>query len=507
MRAIPFPLAAALLLSGCGEGAVVPPGTSGESTAPAAAGPARELPSLVLVTADTLRRDHLGCYGYPRPTSPVVDALAEESLVFESVVTPMAVTLPSHMSIFTGLYPSAHGFVSNRDGVDRPYVPEPGRETVAIALRRAGYRTGAFVSAPPVGAYTGIDAGFDVYDDPGNVVRADGPTTAAALAWLEGVGEGPFFLWVHLWSPHEPNEPPEPYASMFAGGAGVEAILDERGVDVDRLTTERVDAHVFSTFFGAPERVRRTARSRDAETERRATAEQLVDLVDRYDACVRIVDDQVARLIEALRAAGRWDRTVFVFTADHGQCLGDRGWLGHGPLFDANVLVPLVVRFPPALGVAPGRLAERASTIDLLPTVLGRFDAPELAEFLRQVEGVDLLAGEREPAVLARGPQTGRNPLDPEAGPEHALLSGEWKLTRRSGRPDRLYDLRRPVPEREDESARHPELAAELGRELDRLLARRPPEPAPGGPEDPDAGARLEALRKLGYADAVPDDE
>src|SRR6185503_18582640 len=169
---------------------------------------------------DTLRREHLGCYGYFRPTSPHIDALARGALVFERALASMASTLPSHLSLLTGLYAHQHGMTSNRRAALVSFKSELGRLSAAEVLRRCGYRTAAFVSAMPLAPTTGIHAGFETYESPtateSSSIRA-GERNEAVLAWLaeHAADPGPLFLWVHYFDPHEPNDPVSPYDTMF----------------------------------------------------------------------------------------------------------------------------------------------------------------------------------------------------------------------------------------------------------------------------------------------------
>ena len=182
--------------------------SSAQEARPDTPSPSADRPNIVLVTIDTLGREHLGCYGYPRPTSPRVDALAGQSVLFENAYAPMATTFPSHVSMLTGLYPHQHGRTSNRAGVLDPFVSAQGRMLVASALSSAGYRTAGFVSSSVLHQGTGIAQGFESYDGPKgrHAKRPARETTSRALAWLATVPAGePFFLWVHLWDVHEPN--------------------------------------------------------------------------------------------------------------------------------------------------------------------------------------------------------------------------------------------------------------------------------------------------------------
>lgn len=497
MRAPGPVLAFAALLCAC-SGEATPPADSPAYPPPPAAGRLAAPPSIVLVTLDTLRRDHLGCYGYFRATTPHLDALAAEALVFERAFAPMASTLPSHLTMLTGLYPHQHGMTSNRRGASTPFTSELGRLSAAQVLSEAGYRTAAFVSAAPLSIRTGIQTGFQHYSArelaPGTSQRA-ADTTDLVLEWLanEPPSDAPLFLWVHYFDPHEPNDPPPRYARRFATDERLKDWLRARGIDPAALAaryahSERVRRHFLRNDLSA---VRE-----DASVPLQVTLDSLAELVNRYDAELAYLDEELGRLFDALRARGLLDSALVVVVADHGQSLGENVWLGHGTITDVNTAVPLILRLPPALGVPPGRVAAQASLVDLMPTLLARFEL-EGSELLRgQFEGEDLLSGHfaRPHALLER---TADELADGEEGRQYALHTGRWKLIHRPSGRDELYDLE-GAGEHVDVLAANAALAGALRAELQALLARRPAllEREQEGEAD---AAHLEELEGLGY--------
>jgi arylsulfatase A-like enzyme/Tfp pilus assembly protein PilF len=278
---------------------------------------ARVRPNVLLVTIDTLRADHLGCYGDGRAATPTLDALAARGVRFATAVVHVPLTTPSHASILTGRTPLRHGVRDNGDFVLPESVP-----TVAEAFAKAGYRTAAFVSGFPLDRRFGLARGFETYDDhlphggdprrSAYVERRADATTGAALRWLDGAAE-PWFAWVHYFDPHAPYEPPAPFAERFA----------------DRP----------------------------------------------YDGEIAFVDAQLGALLRRLEP--RLDHTLVVATADHGESLGEHGEESHGVfLYDATLRVPLIVAGP---GLPRGRLASPvARGIDVAPTLLGRAGLPML---------------------------------------------------------------------------------------------------------------------------------
>jgi arylsulfatase A-like enzyme len=306
-------------------------------------------PDIVFIIVDTLRADHLGCYGYDRPTSPRIDALARRGVQFDAAWAAAPWTLPSVMSMMTSLYPSSHR-VEN-DGLRlADDIP-----TLAMAMRGAGYATAGFVSHVYVSALFGFDRGFEHFDDfglsrPGYRLEAGmepdaDRVTDAALQWLSRAGDRPVFLLVHYFDPHWPYNPPEPMRSLFPSSyAGP---LDAGYDSISRFQDPLVPI----------------------------PADYLEFLVDRYDGEIRFVDAQIGRLIEGMAAARRGAPRWVLITGDHGEEFKDHDSMGHGrQLYQEVVHVPLVLAGTKADGSAAtgagAHVAVPVSGIDLAPTVL-----------------------------------------------------------------------------------------------------------------------------------------
>jgi arylsulfatase A-like enzyme/Tfp pilus assembly protein PilF len=277
-------------------------------------------PNLLLVTIDTLRADHLGVYGARDARTPNLDALAARGVRFAHAQAAIPLTGPSHATILTGLYPPVHGV---RDNI--LYSLDPRHRTLASRLKSLGYRTAAFVGAYPVAADFGFSQGFDSWSEdfkespvPGaGAQRAANEVVSDALGWLQVPGRGPFFAWLHLYDPHAPYDPPEPYRTAFAG----------------RL----------------------------------------------YDGEIAFADAQLGRVFDWLRSSGHEASTVVVVIADHGESLGEHREVTHAVLlYEATLHVPFLVAGP---GVPAGRTVdERVATVDVVPTILkllGVVAAPE----------------------------------------------------------------------------------------------------------------------------------
>jgi len=279
-------------------------------------------PNLLLVTIDTVRADHVGAYGGVGVQTPVLDALAARGVRFAHAETAVPITGPSHATILTGLYPPVHGV---RDNVVFPLSPR--HHTLATRLKAAGYRTAAFVGAYPVAAAFGFRQGFDAWSEnfkesaePGaGAQRPANEVVDDTLGWLARPGDGPFFAWMHLYDPHAPYEPPEPYRTTFAG----------------RL----------------------------------------------YDGEIAFADAQLGRVVEWLRSSGHEKDTVVAVLSDHGESLGEHGEVTHAVLlYEATLHVPFLISGP---GLPAGRMVDaRVTTVDVVPTLLrllGLEIGPDLA--------------------------------------------------------------------------------------------------------------------------------
>jgi arylsulfatase A-like enzyme len=423
-------------------------------------------PHIVLVTADALRADHLSLHGYPRDTSPRIDAFAREATAFSQAISVIPKTAPSFATIFTGRHPEEHGVRSNLAA-----LPDE-LPVLAELLREAGYRTAAFVSNPALAAAKGFSRGFDVYRE----LPAEGGVAAVnreLLAFVQQPWSQPTFVWLHYIDPHGPYEPPAEHEARF--------LNDELARAPDRVPHGYDTSGAGNKVLGAVPRYQQRADGED----------RVAAYVARYDAEIRHVDDAFGAVLDALRGAGLLDTAAVVFTSDHGESLGEHdlyfehGWFA----YDTCLRVPLVIKAP---GQRAGRRSDApVSNLDLLPTLLGLAGgaAPRSS-------GADLL---RDPAPVA--------PILVESSDRypvkfHGARTPRWKYLRRErdGREE-LYDLAADPRETTDVSASQPDARRDLAgfvaasREaLRRAAVARPGEP----PLDP---ATLEQLRRLGYVE------
>jgi len=429
-------------------------------------------PDFVLITIDTLRADHLGAYGYGRNTSPNIDALASQALLVETVLAPMPMTLPSHVSLLTSSLPARHGVLSNFRYLKIPFVPSENRDgsegdddalrSVAQILGEAGYQTAAFTSASPLAPGTGIDAGFSVFESPGAVSpsgesqRRDATTTVdRALEWLE-TASSPFFLWIHVFDPHLPYEPPAPFDTAFQTDEALHA----------RLATA-----------GVPDVLQRYA----------AKATNL------YDGEIRYTDEQLGRVFAALRERGTWDEGVIALTADHGEGLLEHGETGHQYLWRTTIGVPLLLRWP---GGPRGERSTRvASLLDVMPTLAAHSQLPLGTP--DRFDGVDLL--DEHPAD---GFGIAQEPVH-SAAPRlrtYALQTQQWKLWHRPDAPPRLYQATDDPHELSEVAADHPDIVERLTQQLEKLLQQAQARPGAEVTEAIDPEQR-QRLLELGYAE------
>ncbi len=304
-------------------------------------------PNLLLVSIDTLRADHLGAYGYALPTSPTIDArLAGEGVTFTDVYSQSPKTTPSHMTLFTSLYPSVHGVELWENG--RPaHVLNPAVHTLAEVLKNAGYATAAFTGGAQIDPVRGFDQGFDLYTVGGQRRRA--------LRWLGRHRWERFFVFYHTYDVHDPYLPPDEYIRLFDP--------DYRGRVLDAIHRLRAQGGMSEAAWEGISR--RFWESVDRNDPRD------VRFVERlYDAGIRRMDAETIRpLLDRLDQLGLARDTLVVFTSDHGEAFGEHGHFQHDDLYAGTLHVPLVLRWPGRLP-AGLTIGSRGRLIDVMPTIL-----------------------------------------------------------------------------------------------------------------------------------------
>jgi arylsulfatase A-like enzyme len=441
----------------------------------------RSRPDVLVVSIDSLRADHLGCYGAERDTSPTIDLLAEQGVRFETVVSTTSWTLPAHAALFTGLYDPAHGTTDVHLRLSDGYV------TLAERFRTAGWRTVGFFGGPLLHPVFGLDQGFDAWIscmsapisemeeryNPEALFEINaqshrdvtGPRTVDAVRrHLATTDDTPLFIFVHLWDPHYDYIPPEPYDRLF---------------DPD-----------YDGSISAHDYIHNPAINQDMAPN------DLEHIIALYDGEIRFTDDILGRILDVVdRARGGHDRLTII-TADHGEEFFEHGGKGHqATLYEESIRVPLIFHWPGRLPAAR-LVGDPVSLIDVAPTVASLVDLPRDEEF----QGIDL-----SPMIYgAPGSDRALNGLLAVGGRRlDSMRTVSSKMLRSNGVVAHLdlvedpgeLDLRRGPPEDRPD----------LPQVLDRLLesSRRIRLRHGGGseatrPMDPEL---IERLRALGYLD------
>jgi choline-sulfatase len=399
-------------------------------------------PDVYLVTIDTLRADHVHCYGDEKIATPAIDSLAEVGIRFSRAFTPSPITNTSHTTILTGLLPSAHGVT------DFGIPLAASHPTWADLLSRRGYHSAAFIGAVILDSKSlapGLDRGFDFYDNfpehPqtkqrwGRVERRGAEVVQHAESWLTAHPHGPHFLWVHLYDPHDPYEPPAPYSEIYK----------------DRL----------------------------------------------YDGEIAYADSALGNFLSYLKTRGWYQNALIIVLGDHGEGLGEHHEDTHGIfLYDSTTHVPLIVKLPgPA---APKKLVEaQVRTTDILPTVLDLLGVPPPA----RLDGESLkpyFAGNETASRTAFGETD--YPLRFGWSPLRSVRRDGFKFIE-APRPE-LYDLRADPSESNNIYAPWNDQVQQSRALLADLRAKLPPKPASNATVGQGTLSELRALGYLGPADA-----
>ena len=362
-------------------------------------------PNIILITVDTLRADHVGSYGAGLVATPVMDGIARDGILFENAYCPKPHTAPSHATILTSLYPRQHGVMLNGHSLPHRF------ETLAEVLREEGYVTSAFVAVFMLSAEFGFDQGFERFDDEmEHGLRTAGEMVHKILPWLEKNAGKSFFMWIHLYDPHVPLIPPEPFKSKYPGD----------------------------------------------------------DYTSLYRAEVAYTDSRLGLILAALKALSIEEETIVILTSDHGESLGEHDYWGHGQqLYEVSVRVPLIVKIPEKLSAKKGilprssRIQARVRIMDIFPTVLELLGIEERTG----LQGSSFLPLMRKNHGLHRDVYMANMPPEKNAIPpyqENAVLMGQWKLIRFHGSDDEIYNLIEDPDEQNDMRDSQPEVLKKL---------------------------------------------
>jgi arylsulfatase A-like enzyme len=295
--------------------------------------------NVILISIDTLRADHLGCYGYERDTSPQIDQLAEDSVTFLNTYASSPWTLPSHVSLLTSLHNAHHQVYYEDDSMD------PSLVTLADKMRKDHFCCAAFTGGGFVSSDYGFSKGFDAYgNDERTTFRQDAAEHLFRLVsgWLDQQKGKNFFLFLHTYQPHNPYACPYPYKTMFLGKGA-------RWRQIDLISHLGGNPGIFKTL----------------------PAEELWNIVGLYDGEIRYTDEKlIGPLIQKLKDMGMYDQTMIIFTSDHGEEFYEHHGWGHGhSLYDESLKVPLIIKFPQSQFKGQ-RIDDIVSLVDIFPTVL-----------------------------------------------------------------------------------------------------------------------------------------
>lgn len=410
--------------------------------------------NVIFIVIDTCRSDALGCCGGSKGATPNIDRLAEEAVVFPRVITPAPITLPSHCSIFTSLYPQTHGVRDNGS-----FQLDESFNTLAEILQKNGYSTGAVVGSFVLDRRFGLDQGFDYYHDtfkkPGSprfyhgqwqghdidiFESAADEVTLEALRWIQEQRQNEFFLFLHYMDPHEPYTPPDRFLKAF------------------------------------PE--------------------------NPYYGEVAFVDECVSHIIRYLEKSGLSDNTLIVITADHGESLGEHDYTGHAyVLYDQVLLTPLIVKDPSG-NLSPGYYPFQINSIDIMPSLLDLLSIP-IPPDIQGKSFLPLPSGETKKSHKSSYSETLMPSLRQGKAEIYSLRNRTWKLIKyifpKGGEKSFLYDLATDRKELTDIAARRPDIAKDMSK---RLINFRELESYPRFrhmiPEDRETVDKLKALGYIG---------
>jgi arylsulfatase len=396
-------------------------------------------PNIVLIIVDTLRADHLGCYGMPLPLTPHMDSLAHRGVLFSNVLSAAPSTGASHASIMTGCYPTAHGVTLNPGAIPQRLT------SFAQVCRSLGYETAAFVSNPVLRSdyLRGIDRGFDLYDedlprweDSLSLPYRDAAETAAAVSgWLDAKRSEPFFVWAHFFEPHGPYRVRDD-------------TLLQRVAGLPRHEGEPAELPVLDSYFGSGGIPPFQVLGAEREPARYRA---------RYAARTAYVDRYVGQVFDVLRETGREENTLVILTSDHGELLGE-----HNHYFQHQITVFEPVLRVPLIFAAPRigdrlRIPSRVSTTDIMPTMLD-YIGVEPRQHAPLIQGRSLigsLIGFKPPAPTPRYAVC-------KMHRKWCVAHGCYKYILSEDGSGTLFDLLTDPEEHRDASSQWPDLAAGL---------------------------------------------
>jgi arylsulfatase A-like enzyme len=388
--------------------------------------------NIILISIDTLRADHLGCYGYSANTTPNIDKFSKDSVLFKNTIAQASSTEPAHASIFTSLIPSHHGaFFSTK----KPIPPEI--VTMAEILKENGYKTISYNGGGQVAAELGFDQGFDLYssfpDKMDHLDRVFIKKVESVIDWIKNNPNEKFFAFLHTFEVHHPYTPKKEYLHMF-----------------DNSYQGALPGHISRKLLGNIN-----------EGRMKMSAEDKQHIINAYDGEIFSMDKAFGVLLDFLKKQGLYEDTLIVFTSDHGEEFGEHGtmgWHGH-TLYDEQLKVPLIIKLTNSKH-ASTIIGEQARSLDILPTVLDVLNIPPLECF----EGVSLLGWlnkRNRTALFAVSQQDTPRQTHPTS-----IRTNKWKLY-----DEKLFDLESDPLEQKEVQTGYKRIRKELRSELDYILS------------------------------------
>jgi len=419
-------------------------------------------PHVVLVSLDTVRADHLGCYGYFRNTTPELDRFVDECVRFEKVESASNQTLPAHASMFSSRFPREHGAVSNE------FKVKPAFPLISTVLSAEGYETVGVIAAHPLNPEFGLSRDFEFYDH----IEGDGPEydhthkrtgdevvkrVADAIRWRER--ERPLFLFVHFWDSHQPYHNTDETKDLFKRDQALEEYMEKQGCNAFRI--------------------------------------------NRYDGSLRALDGWLADLIDLLRKKKILDHAFLIITSDHGEAMGEHNHEYHGmTLYEEETFVPLIIRLPGA-EMAGMTVPQRVSNIDIAPTIYDFLGVagPEGMVGRSLMPLIRKQPGEESDIYMARmwnEPRKDKNTREMFVPETLAIVQGDWKLIWKLDGDNELFNLAEDPLELNNLVSQSPDKEKAL---LEMLMKHRDnigPMPREAPKLSPQA---LKGLKALGYID------
>ena len=462
-------------------------------------------PNILFIVMDTTRADHLSCYGYKLNTSPNLDKIAGEGVLFRRVISPSSWTLPSHVSMFTGLSPIEHGI-----GYASPYLPEQ-IETLAGILKKESYRSLGYSNNPWVSFFTGMSRGFDdfqvgwkkhegrylynvIYDRLIEILKRNDPewsvedhgaakTTKYVSEWIEKDSKSPFFIFINYMEPHLPYKPPPPYDSLFMP---------------DNISFEEIQR-----FAPNPEDIRTLM------VPRQRSQKELSVISALYDGEINYLDGKIWRLYMQLKDSNILDNTLLIITSDHGDNLGDHGIVGHAyGLFNTLLEVPLIIRYPkyfkPGLTINDNVQATdifytimEIAGIERNPSSLGLVKS--LNRRIKEQDYQKIMIAEHDKPIdnLNWAKKEGIN-IDHLNKDRSAIIFNGYKYIQTSKGEEELYDLGNDPGEVKNIVSKSNKIASILRNKLNGTFAKVKPVAGSGQRPEIDKETK-EKLRSLGY--------